>query len=260
LYIGICAESNVTWPFSSFPGDEELLFAATYGSETVVKEIIIPWTKGGGDRVEVEFEYYRDHIDQTTGSSATEFQEWSNEFKAEVKAFADAHVLGDPTSDAYQQAHEAMSKLYAIAKIKSVDPHETGWFAANGHTFNYAEILRSLNNIEFHIEVHSKAAVAYSDVTNAMNKIYIDPTRVSTYNPFFSTATESINYLVYHELGHSFEDGEADLRNPGYSPVTIQARANQYGQVLAGINNAEYPTDSELVPFDGTPPPYGPEV
>ena len=154
----------------------------------------------------------------------------------------------------YRQTHEAISALYALAKIKSVDPHETGWFHANGHTFTWTEILRSLQNLDVKISPHNGSSAAYTDTAGDVNHIFIDPSRVSTYTtPWFNSAAEGLNYIIYHELAHAFEDGEADRMNPNLTTVQRESRANEYGQVLAAINVVDYPSDAELANFGGTP-------
>lgn len=233
------------------PLDYELLVGASYGSDVTVSEVIVTASRGGGNDIVLDYDYYQQNIERDR--EYPQFQAWSEDFRAEVEAFADAHVTGDESTDAYKQAHEAISALYALAKIKSVDPHETGWFYANNHTFTWTEILSSLQSLDVTISPHNHDAPAYTDTAGSINHVFIDPTRVSTYStPWFSSAAEGLNYVIYHELAHAFQDGESDRMNPNLTTAQREARANQYGQVLAAINAVEYPSDSELVPFGGS--------
>lgn len=236
----------------NFLGHSDLLMGANSSSDVVVDEIIVFASKGGGQQISIEYEYYHDYVDWRDGPTPEGFAQWSAEFKAEIKAFADAHVSGNPSTEAYKQAHDAISALYALSKLGSINPHETGWFQVNNQTFNWGELLRSLEHIDITVAPHNGKTAAEVDTSGPVNHIKIDPTRVSGYDPWFSSPTESINYLIYHELGHAVEDGEADRNNPNILEPEREARANRYGQVLASINGAEYPTSSELKPFGGT--------
>lgn len=236
----------------SFFGDADLLMGANSSSDVVVDEIVIFASKGGGQQISIEYDYYRDYVDWQAEATPQGFVEWTAEFKAEIKAFADAHVLGDSSTDAYKQAHDAVSVLYALSKLGAVNPHETGWRQVNNHTFNWSELLRSLEHIDITVAPHNGSTAAEVDTSGAINHIKIDPTRVSAYDPWFSSPAESINYMIYHELGHAVEDGETDRNDPNIGEALRETRANRYGQVLAAINGAEYPSTSELAPFGGS--------
>lgn len=82
----------------------------------------------------------------------------------------------------------------------------------------------------------------------ADNIIYIDSNRLSSYTNQFGVE-KALNYVIYHELAHASVDGEALQNEPNREQI-----ANEYGQMLAGINGADYPTDTELGSVGGTVP------
>lgn len=228
--------------------DQELLMGASYGSNVTVSEIIVMASSGGGNSVEVNYDYYQQNVRPDRDEAA--FEAWSDTFRQEVEVFGASHVTGDPNSPVYQQAREAMQALYALAKIMVADPHQvnTSYFPAPGGTLTWTELLQSVEHTRIDVGPHSLSFPAWTDVSGTDNIIHIDPVRLTDYTNAFGPV-EGLNYVIYHELAHASIDGEAGALNPNREAIT-----NEYGQILAGINGAVYPTDSELALVGGTVP------
>lgn len=227
--------------------DEELMMGASYGSNVTVSEVICTASAGGGMDVIVMYDYFQENIQG--GGDVGAFDQWTDDFKQEVSDFGAAHVQGDPNTIAYQQARQAMEALYATAKLSVLSNSESFFPATPGETLTWTELVQSLESTIIVVGVHDyQQAPAFTlDYPNGGdNIIYIDPNRLSSYVNAFGVE-EGTNYVIYHELAHASVDGEDGQNLSNREPI-----ANEYGQMLAGIVGAAYPTDTELGSVGGT--------
>lgn len=120
----------------------------------------------------------------------------------------------------------------------------------NQNTIMFNELLDGLNHTTIHIGPISTSLNAYTqwNSNGTAADIYIDPSKLGTYQNAFGTAM-GVDYVVYHELAHAMPDGFTD-RNLS----NAEAIANSYGQGLAMLSGAAYPNSTQLQLVGGGAP------
>lgn len=225
--------------------NEDLLTGASYGTAVTVQELVVVASSGGGNDQWANWDDYQYYYSQDPEETGT-FEEWTAQFEQEADQFGSDHVTGDPNLAVYQQAKQAMTALYAAAKL--ADP-ATLWPAPGGAYMTQAQFLQSITQTNIVIAPITLTGIdAYTDVNGSTNVIYIDPSRLSDDISGFG-AVKGLNYTIYHEIAHASVAGEAGWNNPNREAI-----ANEYGQLFAEIVGAQYPTDSELSQAGGTVP------